>query len=238
MFVTGSLYAGNALKNNLKVPSDKIVCIPNGIAPRNVTETREQVIQRLHLSDNRLILSVIANLEERKGHIFLLKGLKQLKDTYPNISMPVCVIEGTGPTEEILKTFVDKNDLKMDVLFIPHEEQIFNLISASDCIILPSVKDEDFPNVILESMSLGKAIIASNFSGIPEQIEHMKSGFLVKPGDISSLATAIKFMLDHPEKRNLFGETAKVRFEELFKDKIAINHYREIYHKLTEEIPS
>jgi len=238
VFVTGSLYAGNALKNNLKVPSYKIQCIPNGIAPRKVTETREQVIQRLRLPYNRLILSVIANLEERKGHIFLLKGLKQLKDMYPNISMPVCVIEGKGPTEEILKTFVDKNNLKTDVLFIAHEEQIFNLISASDCIILPSVKDEDFPNVILESMSLGKAIIASNFSGIPEQIEHMKSGFLVKPGDVSELAFAIKFMLDHPEMRNLFGENAKIRFEELFKDKIAINHYTEIYSKLLEEIPS
>ncbi|PKL70336.1 MAG: hypothetical protein CVV30_02965 [Methanomicrobiales archaeon HGW-Methanomicrobiales-1] len=238
MFVTGSLYAGNALKKILKLPSNKIQCIPNGIASRKVTETREQVIQRLHLPNNRLILSVIANLEERKGHIFLLKSLKQLKDMYPGISIPVCVIEGTGSTDKILKTFVDKNDLKTDVLFIPHEEQIFNLISASDCIILPSIKDEDFPNVILESMSLGKAIIASNFSGIPEQIEHMKSGYLVEPGDVSDLAMAIKFMLDHPEMKNLFGENAKVRFEELFKDKIAINHYRKIYNKLTEEISS
>ena len=238
MFVTGSLFAGSALKKTLKIPSNKILCIPNGIAPRKVTETREEVMQRLHLPQNRRIFSVIANLEDRKGHIYLLKSLKQLKNFYPGLLIPYCIIEGTGPTEKSLKTFVGENDLINDVLFISHEEQIFNLISASDCIILPSVKDEDFPNIILESMSLGKAIIASNFSGIPEQIENMKSGLLVEPGDVTSLATAINFMLEHPEMIDIFGENAKDRFEELFKDKTAINHYTEIYNKLIEENPS
>ena len=238
VFVTGSRYAGNVLKKTLNIPFNKMLCIPNGIAPRIITETREQAIQRLNLPKNRFIISVIANLEERKGHIFLLKGLKQLKEEFPSIPVPFCVIEGTGPTEEILKTFVGNNDLKNDVKFISHEEQIFNLINASDCIILPSIKGEDFPNIILESMSLGKAIIASNFSGIPEQIENMKSGILVEPGDASSLATAIKFVIEYPEMKNMFGENAKVRFEELYKDKIAITHYQEIYNKLTEEITS
>jgi len=238
IFVTGSLYAGKALTKTLRLPSHKIQCVPNGIAPRNVTETREQVIRRLGLPGNRFILSVIANLEDRKGHIFLLKSLKQLKDAYPDSVIPVCVIEGTGPTEEGLKSYVRNNNLNSDVIFIPHEEQIFNLINASDGIILPSIKDEDFPNIILESMSLGKAIIASNFSGIPEQIEHMKSGILVKPGDVPDLVTAIKFMLDHPAIKKQFEENAKRRFEELFKDQTAINHYREIYNRLIEEIPS
>ena len=111
-------------------------------------------------------------------------------------------------------------------------------MNASDCIILPSIKNEDFPNIILESMSLGKAIIASNFSGIPEQIEHMCSGYLVEPGNVSEITTAIKFMLDHPEKRDLFGKNAKERFEELFTVEKAINQYIRMYHQLLVEMPS
>lgn len=66
----------------------------------------------------------------------------------------------------------------------------------------------------------------------------MNSGFLVEPGDVSDLAIAIKFLLDHSEIKNEFEEHSKKRFDGLFKDKIAINYYREMYNKLIKEIPS
>jgi glycosyltransferase involved in cell wall biosynthesis len=232
VFVTGSKYAAEKLQTTLNVPKDKIRCIHNGIAPRPVTETREQVIQRLGLPGSRLILSIIAVLDERKGHIFLLKALEEIKKTHHDNSMPFCIIEGTGPSEAFLKKYVGENNLSKDVLFLSHESHIFNLINASDCIILPSIKDEDFPNIILESMSLGKTIIASNFSGIPEQIEHMKSGFLIEPGNIQSLTNAIKVIIDDLEMRTLLGKNAKIRFEELFTKKNAVNKYCKLYQEL------
>jgi len=235
IFVTGSGHAAEKLQTTLYVPKDKIRCIHNGIAPRQVTETQEQVIQRLGLPDNRLILSVIAVLDERKGHIFLLKALEEIKKTHHDNSMPFCIIEGTGPEEAFLKKYVGENNLSKDVLFLSHEPQIFNLINASDCIILPSIKNEDFPNIILESMSLGKTIIASNFSGIPEQIEHMKSGFLIKPANIQSLTNAIKVIIEDPELRTRLGKNAKIRFEELFTNKNAVNQYCKMYHELFEK---
>ena len=235
VFVTGSNYAAEKLKTRLNVPAEKVRCIHNGIAPRPVTETREQVIQKLGLPDSRLILSVIAVLDERKGHIFLLKALEEIKKTHHDNSMPFCIIEGTGPSEAFLKKYVGEKNLSKDVLFLSHESHIFNLINASDCIILPSIKDEDFPNIILESMSLGKTIIASNFSGIPEQIEHMKSGFLIEPGNIQNLTNAIKVVIEDPELRTLLGKNAKIRFEELFTNKKAVNQYCVMYHRLIEQ---
>lgn len=235
VFVTGSNYAAEKLQTTLNVPKDKIRCIHNGIAPRRVTETRKKVIQRLGLPENRLILSVIAVLDERKGHIFLLKALEEIKKTHHDNSMPFCIIEGTGPSEAFLKKYVGEKKLSKDVLFLSHEPHIFNLINASDCIILPSIKDEDFPNIILESMSLGKAIIASNFSGIPEQIEHMKSGFLIEPGNIQSLTNAINVIIENPDMRNHLGKNAKIRFEEFFTNKKAINQYCKMYHTLIEK---
>jgi glycosyltransferase involved in cell wall biosynthesis len=237
VFVTGSQYAGHQLHENLGVPQSRITCIPNGIAYRAITETREQVIRRLGLPENRLIFSVIAVLEERKGQMYLLKALKQFKDTYGTTGMPFCIIEGIGTDEKSLKRFVKEQGLEKNVLFIPHETQIFNLINASDFIILPSVKNEDFPNIILESMSLCKPIIASNFSGIPEQIEHMKSGILVKPRDVSGLMDAIKIIVDSKDLRITLGINAKMRFDTLFTDKIAIKRYGELYKQLIEEMP-
>lgn len=237
VFVTGSQYAGHQLHEILGVPQSRITCIHNGIAGRAITETREQVIQRLGIPKNHLIFSVIAILEERKGQLYLLKALKQFKDTYGTKGMPFCIIEGTGKDEKLLKRFVKEQELENNVLFIPHELQIFNLINASDFIVLPSVKNEDFPNIILESMSLCKPIIASDFSGIPEQIEHMNSGILVKPKDVSGLMDAIKIIVDSKDLRITLGENAKMRFDTLFTDNIAIEHYGGLYEQLMEEMP-
>ncbi|MDO8872372.1 MAG: glycosyltransferase family 4 protein [Methanoregula sp.] len=237
VFVTGSMYAGHQLHENLGVPQSKITCIHNGIGGRVITETREQVIKRLGIPENRLVFSVIAILEERKGQMYLLRALKQFKDTHGTSAMPFCIIEGTGADEKALKCYVTEQGLENNVLFIPHEMQIFNLINASDFIVLPSIKNEDFPNIILESMSLSKPVIASDFSGIPEQIEHMNSGILVKPKDVSGLMDAIKIIVDSKDLRITLGKNAKMRFDNEFTEKIAIEHYSELYKHLIEEMP-
>jgi glycosyltransferase involved in cell wall biosynthesis len=237
VFVTGSQYAGQKLHENLGVSPLKITCIHNGISCRTITETREQVIRRLGLPENRLIFSVIAVLLERKGQIYLLQALTQFKETYNTTEMPFCIIEGTGTDEEILKQFVKEHGLEGDVCFISRELHIFNLINASDFIVLPSVENEDFPNIILESMSLGKPVIASDFSGIPEQIEHMKSGILVKPKDVSGLMNAIKIIADNKDLRITLGKNAKMRFDTLFTDTIAVRRYNELYRQMITEMP-
>jgi glycosyltransferase involved in cell wall biosynthesis len=235
-FVTGSQYAGQQLHENLGVPQTKILCIHNGISPRTVTETRDQVIQRLNLPKNCLLFSVIALLEERKGQIYVLKALKQFKDTYGDSTMPFCIIEGTGIDEGILKQYVREQGLNNNVRFIAHEPHIFNLINASDFIVVPSIKNE-FPNIILESMSLGKPIIAVDYSGIPEQVEDMKSGLLVKPKDATGLMSAIKKIMDNADLRSTLGKNAKMKFDTQFTDKIATSHYIELYKQLIEEMP-
>ncbi len=236
VFVTGSCYAGDQLHKNLGVPATQITCIHNGIAHRPVTESREEVLRRLGIPEDRIIFSVIAILEERKGQMYLLQALKQFRDTHGSAGMPLCIIEGTGPDEELLKSFVKEQGLEDRVLFIFREPQIFNLINASDFIVLPSVKNEDFPNIILESMSLGKPVIASDFSGIPEQVEHMKSGILVKPKDVSGLMDAIKILADSKDLRITLGNHAKMRFDTHFTDKIAVISYDELYRQLLTEM--
>jgi glycosyltransferase involved in cell wall biosynthesis len=236
-FVTGSRYAGEQLHRNLGVPEAKIQYIHNGIAPRTVTETRTQVIRRLALPEDRPIFSVIAVLEARKGQVYALKALEQFKETYRDSPVPLCIIEGTGVDEAVLKQYVRDHALEDDVRFIAHESRIFNLINASDIIVVPSIKNE-FPNIILEAMSLGKPIVACDYSDIPEQVEDMKSGLLVRPGDAAGLMHAIKKFLDNEALRTALGNNAKMTFDTQFTDKIATGRYVELYKQLIEEMPS
>jgi len=231
LFVTGSKYAANVLDKVLNLKSDKIVSIPNGISPRIITLERKKYLLSLGINDKKLIFSTVALLEERKGHIWLLKALKILKDYLPADKLPVFLFEGEGDQKEQLVDFITANGLAEHVRLIGETKYIFNLINASDVIILPSIAYEDFPNVILEAMSLGKPVIGTNIAGIPEQIDDNKNGFIVPPKDPEALAKAIIKMLD-PVKMNNFSRNALQKFKTNYSVEISIRKYLKMYQQL------
>jgi glycosyltransferase involved in cell wall biosynthesis len=232
-FVTGSGFTRERAMRTLNIPPEKIQSIHNGIVPRPVTETRSQLIARLGLPEPSFLLSVVANLEERKGHRCLFEAVRYLRDSYPGHALPLCLIEGTGPLGEELVGAVRDMGIGGHVVFIAHEENIFNLMNASDCIILPSIRDEDLPNVILEAMSLGKPVIASRLAGIPEEIDE-SSGILFPPGDYRELAEGIRKLMDDESLRVSLGIGAKDRFIGNFTHEKALKQYFTLYQQILE----
>jgi len=230
-FVTGSNFTREKAIQILNIPSDKIMFIHNGIVPHPVTEAKSQYLSRLGLPHKPFIISVIASLEERKGHIYLFKAIQVIRETHPGIGLPFCIIAGTGPLEEYLKQSVHEMDIASHVLFIGHEDHVFNLINASDCIVLPSIKNEDLPFVILEAMFSGKPIIASDLAGIPEEIG-MNSGILIPPGDYKRLADEIMTLMADESLRKYLGKNAENRFRENFTHEKALKNYFALSMKL------
>ncbi len=234
-FITGSIFAGIQLKTVLKLPDNNVLNYHNGIAPRSITEVRQQVTERLGIDSERVLIVVVAILEKRKGHIYLLEAMKQLKYTDRIKDLPILAIEGVGDQINILKDYVKKVGLVEDVIFIEQETNICNLLNAADMFILPSIYQEDFPNVILEAMSLGKPVIATTISGIPEQIDHMKTGILVNPKDSKELVSAISLLLRNPTLRKNMGKNAQIKFQNMFTERISVDRYLKLYRQLLEE---
>ena len=93
----GSIYVGEKLKSTLKLPK-KVVNIPNGVDIRSITLSRLELLNELDLNlKNRPLFSTIALLEERKGHIWLLKAIKKLKESKISLDFsPFFIFEGNG----------------------------------------------------------------------------------------------------------------------------------------------
>jgi len=115
---------------------------------------------------------------------------------------------------------------------LENEKNIFDIINIFDVFILPSVEYEDFPNVILEAMSLGKPIIGTNVAGIPEQIENGVNGFVVEPKDVKSLSEAILTLVKSKEKRVKMGAKSLGRFNKLFSSDKILNDYLNLYKQM------
>lgn len=229
-FVTGSINAGEKLKSTLKLSNNKVVNIPNGVKIRDIKLSRLELLNELDLDlKNRPLFSTIAILEERKGHIWLLKAIKKIKETNVNIdTTPFFIFEGNGNTYFKLKNYISKNKLENYVKIIKEVPNIFNLINASDAIILPSIFMEDFPNVIIEAMSLGKPVIGTKIAGIPEQIDHHKNGCLVKPKDSDALYDSIIHLMNK-DVRETYGIQSKHKYNENYKVEISVNKYIQLY---------
>ncbi len=229
-FVTGSAYAGKALGRVLGLSSGKVINVPNGIRLREASESREEFCERHSLPNDRFLIGVIAVLEKRKGHEVLLEAMKLLKERIGQ--MPLLLIEGDGPERSRLMKYVESNKLHGEVCFVGVEENVFNILNSVDLVILPSISDEDFPNVVIEAMGLGKAVIASRMCGTPEQIDHLENGILVPPGNADALADAMVELIVNPSLRRRLGVNAREKFSREFTADVAVGRYMELYKKL------
>ena len=232
IFLTGSKYAGNKIRDLWNLPKEKVINIHNTVLPRPLVESKELILKRLGISSSNIVLGNIALLEPRKGQKYLIEALGIIRDKFHNFKNIKLIIEGTGNQKKYLEKLVADLKLEKNIIFLENEKNIFDVINIFDVFILPSIEYEDFPNVILEAMSLGKPIIGTNVAGIPEQIENGVNGFVVEPKNIKSLSEAILTLVKSKEKRVKMGAKSLGRFNKLFSSDKILNDYLNLYKQM------
>lgn len=236
MFVTGSKAAAVRLKSVLRLPESQCMSIHNGIKLRAVNETVDETRRRLGLHGfSGLVLGVVAILRPNKGHIVLLEAINCLAKDCPDIrSRLKILIEGDGPSRDTLVGFVEKNNLQEVCIFAGSEPNVMNFIASLDVLVLPSIGQEDFPNVVLEAMGLGKAVIASRLAGTPEQLVENVTGILVEPGNVDQLVEAISRFLHDGTLVQEMGSAGLKRYAENFTAEKSVASYLDLFRFLTE----
>jgi glycosyltransferase involved in cell wall biosynthesis len=112
-----------------------------------------------------------------------------------------------------------------------------SLYGLADIFVLPSFYD-NFPLTILEAMASGCAVIASNVGGIPEQIEHLHNGLLVRSGSVVDIVDAVVALIrDKPTRTNL-GLNARRTIDEYFDWKRVADEVTAYYSWVLDESPS
>ena len=79
-----------------------------------------------------------------------------------------------------------------------------------------SERTDGLPTVIIEAMSLGKPVIGTNVSAIPELVLDNETGFLVTARDVEGLANAIEKLITNPDLRKTMGANALAMLQKEF----------------------
>jgi len=124
-------------------------------------------------------------IQEHKGIMFLVKALKQFELEYK------LIIAGAGTKEIELKSIIH-DDNRFRFVGKVDTNQIKDLLSFSDYLIVPSLCYENSPTVIYEAFSQGVPVIASDIGGIPELVKENETGVVFEAGNKQSLIGSIK----------------------------------------------
>jgi glycosyltransferase involved in cell wall biosynthesis len=169
------------------------------------------VREELGVRAGELLILAVGNLDERKGHLILLRALALLG--HQGLSQPwrLAIAGGRGgPERPKLEAFAREHGMQDRLHILSHRDDIANLQAAADIFAMPSLW-EGLPLALLEAMLAGKAIVASDTAGIPEAIAPESHGLLVAPGNPELLAEALHRLLTEASLRKRLGSAALER---------------------------
>lgn len=166
-----------------------------------------------------LILS-IGRLVPKKGFDTLLQSCALLQKQHVEFR---CLIIGDGPERHSMEEYCREQNLGARVTlpgFVapPQVKELLEkaAVFALPCRIAPNGDRDGIPNVLAEAMSMQVCVVSTGISGIPEIVEHEKSGFLLKPDQTMQLAETLKMLLENPQIRTQTGIAARQRVIEIF----------------------
>lgn len=160
-------------------------------------------------------------LSKEKGVDVAVRALKLL-DEKENL-----LIVGEGPEKENLVKLVEKLNLNSRIRFVGFKsgQELENVLQKAKAITIPSVWYENMPYTSIESMALGKIVIASEIGGMADLIIDGKNGFLFEPNSSQELAEKIKnlkkYNLEEIEN-NAKKSVANLNFESYYKNIINV----------------
>lgn len=169
-----------------------------------------------------------------KGVDNLVLAMGKVKKDVPNVKLYIigdyCIDENKGFKGE-LDNIIIKNNLENYIYFTGWREDVMEIISLMDFLVLPS-RSEGFGRCIVEGMAIGKPAIGSNVGGIPDAIKHNKTGLIVEPNNPQKLADAIIKLAHDKELRQRLGAAARKEAFEKYSIQKNIEGLEKVYREL------
>ena len=155
----------------------------------------------LNLKSNDFVLMYAAELNKNKNQIFLLRAMKLLVNTHPNIHL---LLAGDGELYDYYKKITDDFNIKNNVHFLGFRTDIARLLNMSNIAVSSSLR-EGLPVNIIEAMCVGLPIVATYARGITDLIEDNKNGYIVEKNNIKDFVNKIQELYSDFNKRKSFG---------------------------------
>ncbi|MGE6353878.1 glycosyltransferase [Flavobacterium sp. NPDC079362] len=234
-FINASLRAKQQLVEKRNFDSNKVFLVDNCVPLPKVKMNREHVFKELNIPLNSFLIVEVAFLSERKGQKFLIDALNSLyKKQLISAEKVYCAFIGNGEQEAFLRNYINELGLSSSVFLLGYRTNSEDFIAACDLFVLPSIRDEDMPLVVLSALGYGKPIISTDFAGISQVIKTNVNGVLIEnklETFTNSLANEVYRLYIDSALRKELGTSAKKTYVN-FSPKAYGEKLKQIYEQI------
>ncbi|HET7893260.1 MAG TPA: N-acetyl-alpha-D-glucosaminyl L-malate synthase BshA [Candidatus Sulfotelmatobacter sp.] len=212
------------VKNSIEVIYNSVNC---DVYSRN-QETNAEMRAEYAPKGERVLVH-LSNFRPVKRLTDVIEIFDRVHKTIPSKLLLI----GDGPDRSVAEWLSVQKGIHKDVSFLGKQDEIQEKLAIADIMLLPS-ELESFGLAALEAMACEVVPISTRAGGVPEVIEHGKSGYLADVGDVETMARyAIELLGDEPRLREMAKAARAVAMDRFCSTKI-VKQYEDFYRRVLE----
>ncbi|MGO1788326.1 MAG: glycosyltransferase [Sphingobacterium sp.] len=222
----------NALSRYEFIPRSKIEVIYNGIKPLTAgPKDKSEIKQSLGVPADTFVFGTVSRLDPIKNQELMLRAFARFREINHDSML---LVVGDGPDKGSLVQLARELDIERSVWFVGFITQPCQHMAAMDVFLLSS-HTEGTSMTLLETMSLGIPVIATNVGGNPEIVKDKQTGLLTSPGSVEDFLSAMNGLYENSQKRESMSAESIKRFRQRFAADQMAKAYGSIYKRLAKD---
>lgn len=219
------IVVSDAVYNNWagRIDASKMVKVYNGFEASGVnvnvgSNASVPLREQLKINNNTVLVGMVGRVNLIKGQFYFIQIAAAAKAAGLNCHFVMIgdAYKGYEYLYPQLESQIAALGLQNTITNLYYQPNAAALIQQLDIFVLPSIKPDSFPVVILEAMAAGKPIIATNQGGAQEQIDDCVTGFLVPINDATIAAQKLGVLVNNPDMRTRMGQAGAKKLQEQF----------------------
>jgi len=211
------------------IAADKFTVIPNGVPPAPASDvTREALLAELNLPANSRLMGAVGRLWPQKRIKDLIWAADILKVIRNDLHL---LVIGDGPQADLLRQYRHKCQIDDRVHFLGQRNDVPRLMPHFDVLWLGSAY-EGQPNSVMEAMSAGVPVVATDIPGTRDLVVPGETGYLVPVGDCAAFARQTELILNDVELARRLGTAARERMLREFSVDRMVERHAALYREL------
>ena len=228
--------ANDSYKYLLRMMKSKIEIVEIGLDCNEIDSVLKQdnkrYIEELGISKKIINIGFCGRISEPKGLNILIKAMKELDKTKTKLYViGDAIIDKDIKYKNIIHNLINKYNLEDSIIFLGWKVDHLPIVAHMDIMVNPSFA-EGFGRNILESMALGKAIIATKTGGLRDVIINGENGFLIPIKDEEQLADKINLLIENKKLREKISKNARETILQNFHIKDKIEKLNSLFYEM------
>jgi glycosyltransferase involved in cell wall biosynthesis len=228
--VTPSRWLSECARRSSLFQQMRVETIPNGLDTQVYKPMERSIARdRLNLPQDKLLVlfgAMYATSDTRKGLHLLQPALQKLSRTNLQDKIELIIFGASKPNHD------PEFGFKVHYVGSLSDDISLSLIyAAADVFVAPSLQD-NLPNTVMEALACGTPCVTFEIGGMPDLIDHQRTGYLVQPYDVEDLAAGITWILDCPERHANLCRQSRQKVEQDFTMQQQAQSYTTLFEQL------